>query len=81
MDYIPETKLKLCYNHIMTKNKRNKVLIILIISVISIILITLFITWTYRRELNLYGCVTIYGDGYDMGIDPEPVPIGNTCDF
>ena len=66
--------------NIMMKSKSNRILIISMILVVFVILITLLITWIYRRELNLYGCETIYGDGYSMGIDPYPVPIGNTCD-
>ena len=49
-----------------------------------LIIITLLVilVLNYRFIGNITGlCHDIIGDGYAMGLDKEPVVIGNTCDI
>ena len=55
---------------------RSKLIIILILAVVLIMATT--IVWL---SLKSNRCQDIIGDGYYIGTDPQPVVIGNTCDF
>ena len=60
----------------MTMKLSRKKKIFLLFS-ITVLVIAGFLAW---RIDNSKKCVDIIGDGYGMGLDPEPVIIGNTCD-
>jgi len=55
-------------------NRKPKVVIILVVA--ALLLAAIFVA----VRMNSKNCRDIIGDGYAMGLDPEPVVIGNTCD-
>ncbi len=67
----------------LMKHKKKKLLLIVVLcgllalGVVISAVITLNLTFGSTKEPN---CQYIYGDGYLMGTDPEPVVIGGSCD-
>jgi len=59
-----------CYDYAMT----NKLQLIISVIVFTLALITSLILFHVDTS-----CVDIIGDGYAMGTDPKPVPIGKSC--
>jgi len=61
----------------MKKPKSKLKLLFILLFVVAVIVASYFLIRIINRPAN---CVNIIGDGYSMGLDPEPVVIGNTCD-
>lgn len=52
---------------------------LLIVLIATLVLFAAYFTWA-SSAINTETCTDIIGDGYAMGLDEEPVVIGNTCD-